>query len=124
VAAAVTFGHAQPATPILCDNEFATGLANDTIKQKKSKSIDMCFHWLHDRIRQGQFTITHLKGSLNLANFFTKTLSCAQHQEMMPRLVYTPLALRALRASAPRHSTMQALMSSIVGKLKGCVKLP
>jgi hypothetical protein len=61
---AAAFGHAQLATPILCDNEFAIGLANDTIKQKKSKSIDMRFHWLRDRIRQRQFTITHLKGSL------------------------------------------------------------
>jgi hypothetical protein len=95
---AIAFGHAQPATPILCDNEFAIGLATDTIKQKKSKSIDMRFHWLRDRIRQGQFTITHLKGSLNLADFFTKTLSCAHHQEMMPRLVYTPPMPKALRA--------------------------
>jgi hypothetical protein len=95
---AIAFGHAQPATPILCDNEFAIGLATDTIKQKKSKSIDMRFHWLRDRIRQGQFTITHLKGSLNLADFFTKTLSCAHHQEMMPRLVYTPPMSKAFRA--------------------------
>jgi hypothetical protein len=50
------------------------------MKQKKSKSIDMRFHWLRDRIRQGQFTITHLAGTLNLANLFTKTLPCAQHQ--------------------------------------------
>jgi hypothetical protein len=100
---AVALGHAQPVTPILCDNEFAIGLANDTIKQKKSKSIDMRFHWLRDRIRQGQFTITHLKGTLNLADFFTKTLSCAQHQEMMPRLVYTPAVPRALSASGCWH---------------------
>jgi hypothetical protein len=59
IAIAIALGHSQPPTPILCDNEFAIGLANDTIKQKKSKSIDMRFHWLRDRIRQGQFTITH-----------------------------------------------------------------
>jgi hypothetical protein len=87
---AIALGHIQPPTPILCDNEFAIGLANDTIKQKKSKSIDMRFHWLRDRIRQGQFTITHLAGRLNLADFFTKTLPCAIHQELMPRLVYSP----------------------------------
>jgi hypothetical protein len=43
--------------PPMCDNEFAIGLATDIIKQKKSKSVDMRFHWLRDRIRQGQFTI-------------------------------------------------------------------
>jgi hypothetical protein len=63
--------------PPMCDNEFAIGLATDIIKQKKSKSVDMRYHWLRDRIRQGQFTIAtaHLAGNLNLADFFTKTLS-------------------------------------------------
>jgi hypothetical protein len=51
----------------------------------------MRFHWLRDRIRQGQFTITHLAGKLNLADFFTKTLPCAIHQDLMPRLVHSPL---------------------------------
>jgi hypothetical protein len=96
---AIALGHKQPPTPILCDNQFAIGLATDTIKQKKSKSIDMRFHWLRDRIRQGQFTITHLAGTLNLADFFTKILPCAQHQALMSRLVHTPTPTRALHAN-------------------------
>jgi hypothetical protein len=70
-------GHPQPPTPLLCDNEFAIGLGNDTIKQKRSKSIDMRFHWLRDRIRQGQFTLRYLAGKQNLADFFTKKLPVA-----------------------------------------------
>jgi hypothetical protein len=64
---AVAIGHAQLPTPILCDIEFTIGLATESIKQKKSKSIDMRFHWLRDRIRQAQFTITCLAGALDLA---------------------------------------------------------
>jgi hypothetical protein len=100
---AIALGHAQPATPILCDNAFAIGLANDTIKQKRSKSIDMRFHWLRDRVRQGQFTITYLAGTLNLADFFTKTMSCAHHQAFMPRLVHTPTATAANLADGCWH---------------------
>jgi hypothetical protein len=48
-------GHAQPATPIKTDNSTATGIINNTIKQKRSKSIDMRFYWLLDRVKQGQF---------------------------------------------------------------------
>jgi hypothetical protein len=88
---AIALGHSQPATPIVCDNAFAIGLANDNIKQKRSKSIDMRFHWLRDHVKQGQFTITDLAGTLNLAVFFTKTLSCAHQQAFMLRLVHTPL---------------------------------
>ena len=36
-------GHKQTATTIYCDNECAVGIANDTIKQKRSKAIDMRF---------------------------------------------------------------------------------
>jgi hypothetical protein len=48
-------GVCQPATPILSDNAFAIGLANNNIKQKRSKSIGIRFHWLRDRVKQGQF---------------------------------------------------------------------
>jgi hypothetical protein len=41
---AIVLGHQQPATPVLSDNNFCIGLCNDTIKRKRSKSIDMRFH--------------------------------------------------------------------------------
>jgi hypothetical protein len=41
-------GYPQPPTLLLCDNEIAVGLANQTITitPRLSKSIDMRFHWL------------------------------------------------------------------------------
>ena len=50
-------GHPQPPTPIHTDNSTASGIANDTVKQKRSKAIDMHFYWIRDRVRQGQFQI-------------------------------------------------------------------
>ena len=44
-------GYPQPPTHILCDNKCAVGIANDTVTQKRTKSIDMQFHWLRDRVR-------------------------------------------------------------------------
>ena len=72
------------------DNACATGLANDTVKVKRSKSIDMRFHWLRDRVRQGQFIALWRKGVNNLADFFTKILPTSEHQALMPLLVRTP----------------------------------
>ncbi len=60
--------------PIYCDNECAVGLANDVIIPKMSKSIDMRFHWLKDRVKQGQFQIFHIPGLQNAADFLTKSL--------------------------------------------------
>ena len=50
-------GHPQPATPIQVDKSTADGFANNTIKQKRSKAIDMRFYWIRDRTSQGQFLI-------------------------------------------------------------------
>ncbi len=87
---AMAMGHPQPATPILCDNAFAIGVATDTIKQKRSKSIDMRFHWLRDRIRQEPFRMIHRSGRLIPADFFTKPLPVPIHQKCVWRLVHTP----------------------------------
>jgi hypothetical protein len=50
-------GHPQPATPIATDNSTANSISNDTVKQKRSKAIDMRFYWVRDRDRQGQFDV-------------------------------------------------------------------
>jgi hypothetical protein len=87
----IALGHPQPPTIIYCDNECAVGLANDTVKMKRSKSIDMRFHWIRDRIKQGHFVVTWIKGANNLADFFTKALPVHVHQSTMRKLVFTPL---------------------------------
>jgi hypothetical protein len=73
-------GYKQPATSLICDNKCAVGLGNATIKQKRSKSIDMRFHWVRDRIKQGQFKLEWVRGAGNVADFFTKPLSVEDHR--------------------------------------------
>ena len=85
-------GYPQAPTDILCDNACAVGLATNTVKQRRSKSIDMRFHWIRDRIEQNQFTVSWRKGALNLADFFTKILPVATHKLLMPLLVTMPAA--------------------------------
>eukprot|EP00536_Pseudo-nitzschia_multiseries_P010327 jgi/Psemu1/25590/gm1.25590_g len=53
----IELGHPQPATPLKTDNNTAEGILNGTVKQKRSKAIDMRFYWLRDRAKQGQFNI-------------------------------------------------------------------
>ena len=65
-------GHKQPPTPIRTDNTTAAGIVNDTIKQNRSRTIDMRFHWVRDRASQKQFLIYWDKGSINMGDYFTK----------------------------------------------------
>ena len=83
-------GYPQPPTYILTDNECAEGIANDTIKPKRTKSIEMQYHWIRDRVARNQFIVAWRPGAHNLADFFTKALSVKDHQSFLPLLVKTP----------------------------------
>ena len=48
-------GHPQPETPIQTDNLTAEGVVNSKIQPKRTKAMDMRFHWLRDREAQRQF---------------------------------------------------------------------
>ncbi len=81
-------GYPQPPTIITCDNTCAIGIATDSIKQKRSKAIDMRFHWsLGPRPCSprliGQFTISYIKLTDNIADYFTKNLDPVKHKFFM-----------------------------------------
>jgi hypothetical protein len=44
----VELGHPQPPTPIHIDNTTTAGIVNNTIKQKRSRSMEMRYFWLLD----------------------------------------------------------------------------
>ena len=77
-------GYRQEPTLILCDNQCAVGIATDSVKAKRTKSIDMRYHWIRDRVHQGHFHVQWRRGSHNLADYFTKVLPAKTHQELMP----------------------------------------
>ena len=82
-------GHPQPPTPIITDNSTAVGIANDTVKQKKTKAMDMRFYWICDRVRQKQFHIYWKKGSLNKADYFTKHHPASHHQNIRSTYIHS-----------------------------------
>ena len=82
-------GHPQPSTPIQVDNSTADGFANNTIKQKQSKAIDMRFYWIRNHTRQGQFLIYWQLEITNLGDYQTKHHSPAHHQLMQPTYLHT-----------------------------------
>jgi hypothetical protein len=75
-------GHPQPPTAIQTDNECANGIANDNVKQRRSKSMDMRFYWIRDRIQQLQFLVHSKIGLSNQADYFTMHHSPAHHQTL------------------------------------------
>ena len=78
----VDLGHPQQATLIICDNKCAVGIANRAVKQKRSKSMNMRFHWIRDQVELDNFTIEWEPGATNLADYFTKNHPVHHHQSM------------------------------------------
>ncbi len=88
-------GYPQSPTLLLCENECAVGLATKTMTPRlsKSKSIDMRFYWLQDRIQRGQFRVQHVAGDVNIADFFTKALPRIKHAQFAPYCALDPAEL-------------------------------
>jgi hypothetical protein len=103
-------GHPQPPKPMETDNTTATGYSNGTIKQKRTKAMDMRFYWIKDRVKQGQFKGYWGPGFQNLADYFTKHHSPAQHARM--RDVYIHANERPINQTGIRDSA-----------LRGCVNI-
>ena len=75
-------GHPQFDILVKTDNETAAVFENDTLKQKRSKSWDVRFHWLLEQQKKKQFNIYWDKGSNNLADYHTKHHPPHHHRKM------------------------------------------
>ena len=65
-------GHKQPPTPIQTDNTTARGIVTNTIKQRKTRAMDMRFYWLRDREFQQKYHFYWGSGKYNLGDYYTK----------------------------------------------------
>ena len=72
-------GHKQPPTPIQTDNKMADAVITGKIQPKRTKAMDMRFHWLRDRECQQQFKFFWRPGKTNYADYWTKHHSAAHH---------------------------------------------
>ncbi len=75
-------GYHQGTTTLICDNSCATGLANDSVKQRRSKCIDVQYHWIRDQVGLKTFRVIWRKGSSNLADYLTKILPANRYAEL------------------------------------------
>jgi hypothetical protein len=92
------------------DNTTATGYSNGTIKQKRTKAMDMRFYWIKDRVKQGQFHAYWGPGFQNLADYFTKHHSPANHKRM--RDIYIHAEERPINQEGIRDSALRGCVNT------------
>jgi hypothetical protein len=98
-------GHKQLGpTPIQTDNSTAEGIANDTVKAKRSKAMDMRFYWIRDRVKQGQFRVHWKPGSTNKADYHTNHHPPSHHIQEIP--TYLQVASQDNRRTNEREGVL------------------
>ena len=101
-------GHTQPSTPIQTDNSTACGVVNSNIQPRRTKAMDMRFHWLRDREAQSQFRFYWAPGKDNLGDYWTKHHCAAHHIDKRPTILTPQSIVTALRASLQRNPVQLA----------------
>ena len=97
-------GHKQPPTPIQTDNAMAEGVINKKVQPKRTKAMDMRFHWLRDRECQEQFRFYWRPGKMNYADYWTKHHAPKHHKHIRRDFLTPAIVLEMLRtqqASSP-----------------------
>jgi hypothetical protein len=89
-------GHTHPPTPFRTDNSTPFGILNETTKQKLSKSMDMRYHWITDRVHQKQFDVYWRQGRENLGDYHTKHHSAQHHKDMRGFILHQANSLQVM----------------------------
>jgi hypothetical protein len=96
--------------PVQTNNSTACSIANNSIKQQRSRAIDM--RWVCDRVQQQQFHIYWAPGKHNLADYYTKHHSATHHQQMRELYLH----------STPSTNAINSVIAKALHVLQGCAK--
>jgi hypothetical protein len=90
-------GHKQPPTPVQTDNVMADAVINGKIQPKRTKAMDMRFHWLRDRECQKQFRFYWRPGKTNYADYWTKHHLPSHHVNMRKEFLTPAIILEMIQ---------------------------
>ncbi len=90
-------GHKQPLTPLQTNNAMAEAVTNRKVQPKRTKAMDMRFHWIRDRECQRQLRIYWRPEKLNYADYWTTHYPTKHHQNMRKEFMKPQKVLEMLR---------------------------
>ena len=80
-------GHPQHPIGIKADNNTARSFVHESIRNKRSKTWDMRYHWLKQEDVRKIIKIYWDKGVNNNADYFTEHYSPAHHKSERPKYI-------------------------------------
>ena len=103
-------GHQQGPAHMKTDNSTASGIINETVKQRRYKAMDMRFYCVRDRCKQKHFLSYWAPGKYNMGDYYTKFHSPFHHKKQRQLHVHNETSPQYIPYDT---STLQ----------QGCVKL-
>jgi hypothetical protein len=73
-------GHPQPKTMVHCNNAITIGIASNTVKSQHSRSMEMRYFWVCDKIAQDAYNVKWHREQENFADYQSKHYPGAHHQ--------------------------------------------
>jgi hypothetical protein len=72
--------------PILFgDNKGSQFWAENPVTEKKSKHVDIRYHFIRDLVAEGKIAVSFIQGSKNPADLLTKNLDVILFRKFIPR---------------------------------------
>jgi hemerythrin len=68
------YGNKLSKVPLLCDNESAIRMTENTVEHSRTKHIYIQYHFLRDHQQMGDIEIAYVSTHNHLADIFTKSL--------------------------------------------------
>jgi hypothetical protein len=68
------YGYKLSKVPLLCDNESAIRMADNPVEHRRTKHIDIRYHFLRDHQQRRDIEIAYVSTKEQLADIFTKPL--------------------------------------------------
>ena len=62
------------AIPLNGDNQGAIFMASNPVQEKRIKHMDICYHFIHQVVKEGKIVLYYIEGDKNPADMFTKNL--------------------------------------------------
>lgn len=71
---------------VMCDNQSAIQLSKNAVFHKRSKHIDISFHFIRELIERQEIVLSYLRTDLMIADILTKSLAKCKRNRFVEML--------------------------------------
>ena len=71
---------------VYCDSDGTISIASKNIDHKRTKHIDVKYHYIREKINEGTIRVNGVDSKDNLADILTKPLAREQHHTLTSKL--------------------------------------